>query len=239
MVDRSTAIAAIDDAPLAILAWVGADGRPRACTVTPYVLDDHLVITSTYAYLAKVTAIRRDPRVAVLVAGVEVRGEAHVSDATPAELDVLLRQEVRKFPPTRSLAAVPGHRCLFAWYFARVAIRIPLADAGVRPHAGAAALVSIAAGEGPVFSDHVAGAPALELDHAEDEHMTDLRQRVRHGHLRHVGGQQLELVVEREVGSLDPAPRRWVGRATADDLCRLAELRQRARAARRRARADA
>jgi hypothetical protein len=124
VLDAAT-LAAIGSAPIAVLAWCARDGAPRSCAVTPYVDAGDLVVTSTLAFPAKGSALRRDPRVSVLVGGRHLSGTAEVGIADVAWFDTHLRaQESDKFPPSRALFAVPGHRCLVPWYVQRIVIRV-------------------------------------------------------------------------------------------------------------------
>jgi hypothetical protein len=83
-------------------------------------------VTSTAALTAKAAAVRRDARVALLAGGAQVVGSGAVGfDPSPHWFDTNLRvAELAKYPPARSLLAVPGHRRIFPWYVARAVIRI-------------------------------------------------------------------------------------------------------------------
>ena len=61
----------------------------------------------------------------MLAGGQHVVGQAEVFvDESPRWFDENIRQaEVEKFPPTRSILAIPGHRCFFPWYVGRIVIR--------------------------------------------------------------------------------------------------------------------
>lgn len=209
------AVAALDAATIGVFAFVGKDGRPRACPVTPYVDVDEAVVSSTLAFTAKVTAVRRDPRVALLAGGREVVGHATVDiDLTSTTFDERIRaQELRKYPPARQLLAIPGHRRLLWWYVGRSTIRIPLADCRAVVGSDRITLTVIdgdglrivpldpatdtSASEIPVPID-IDGA-ACVLAHDEDPQMSDLRQLSLRGHIA-----DGRFHVEHRNGSLSP-----------------------------------
>jgi hypothetical protein len=116
---------AVDAAAVGVLAFRSAAGRPVACAVTPYVDAGDLVITSTLAFPAKAAAVHREGTAAALVAGLLLRGPVRVhADRAGTEFDRWVRaQELRKYPPARSLLSVPGHRRLFPWYVQRLYLR--------------------------------------------------------------------------------------------------------------------
>jgi len=127
---KAGAVEALDAASVGAFAFVGKDGRPRACPVTPYLYAGEAVVSSTLAFTAKVAAVRRDPRVALLAGGCLVRGRATLDvDLTSKTFDERVRrQELRKYPPSRLLLAIPGHRRLLWWYVGRASIAIPIGD---------------------------------------------------------------------------------------------------------------
>jgi hypothetical protein len=132
---KADAVEALDAASVGAFAFVGKDGRPRACPVTPYLYAGEAVVSSTLAFTAKVAAVRRDPRVALLAGGCLVRGRATLDvDLTSKTFDERVRrQELRKYPPSRLLLAIPGHRRLLWWYVGRASIAIPLGDCARAP----------------------------------------------------------------------------------------------------------
>jgi hypothetical protein len=234
---RNMCYAKIDAAPVGVFAFTGRDGRPRSCAVTPYLHDGVAVVTSTLAFTAKVAAVRRDPRVALLAGGCLVRGPAGlIVDLTSKTFDERIRaQELRKYPPARRLLAFPGHRRLLWWYVGRAVIAFP-ADSGATPVPGgdritvtghdadgSAAIVpvdpdtDVSADEIPVPLRHD-GAACL-LVHDEDPDMADLRQLTLHGTVR-----DGIFRVERRTGSLD--------RTRQSTLGQLRDLRALGRAAR-------
>src|SRR5580698_8865900 len=187
---------ALDAAAVGVFAFAGRDGRPRACAVTPFLYDGQALVTSTLAFTAKVAAVRRDPRVALLAGGCLVRGRAALDvDLTSTTFDERVRsQELRKYPPARRLLAIPGHRRLLWWYVGRASIAIPLDDC--TPASGSDRItVSFLDGGLPrivpldpaadVWGDEIPvpvpdGAACL-LVHDEDPGLADLRQLALHG----------------------------------------------------------
>ncbi len=127
---------AICDAPAGVLAYHGSRGQLVPVAVTPYVLDDDVHITATLAYARKAVFIRQSPKIAFLAAGVRIRADADVYADVKGDFFVrhLLEQELRKYPPARTLHRIPFHRRLLGWYFGRAIIKLqPVAvetDAG-------------------------------------------------------------------------------------------------------------
>ena len=213
---KADAAAALDAAPVGVFAFVGNDGLPRACAVTPYLDAGKALVTSTLAFTAKVAAVRRDPRVALLAGGRLVRGRATLDvDLTSKTFDEHVRsQELRKYPPARRLLAIPGHRRLLWWYVGRACIAIPLDDC--TPAVGSDRItVTFLDGGLPgivpldpatdVSADEIPVAVARDgaaclLVHDEDPGMADLRQLALHGTVR-----DGTFRVGRRTGSLDPA----------------------------------
>jgi hypothetical protein len=223
----------IADSTVGVFAWMRADGSSTSCAVTPFVVDDRVVVTSTLAYTAKAAAVRRDPRVAVLAGGRLVSGRAEVFvDESPEWFDRNIRDvEARKFPPTRSILSIPGHRRLFPWYVGRIVIAfrpdhaepVPGDDrvTATWPTADGIRIEPLTA-----TPDELSGAatvtegPIHILFHEEHDRMKDLRQLAIRGTVS--AGRFVE---ESRRGSLD------AGRATA--WAQLRELRTLTRAARR------
>ena len=210
------AVGALDAASVGAVAFVGKDGRPRACPVTPYLYAGQAVVSSTLAFTAKVAAVRRDPRVALLAGGCLVRGRATLDvDLTSKTFDERVRsQELRKYPPARQLLAIPGHRRLLWWYVGRASIAIPLDDSTPAPGSDRVT-VTFLDGDLPrivpldpatdISSDVIPvpirheGAACL-LVHDEEPDMADLRQLTLHGVVR-----DGTFRAERRTGSLDPS----------------------------------
>jgi hypothetical protein len=213
---KADAVGALDAASVGVFAFVGKDGRPRACPVTPYLYGGEAVVSSTLAFTAKVAAVRRDPRVALLAGGGLVRGRAAVDvDLTSKAFDERVRhQELRKYPPSRQILAIPGHRRLLWWYVGRASIAIPLGDCTRAPGSDRMTLTFLD-GELPrivpldpaadVSSDEIPvplrhdGAACL-LVHDEEPDMADLLQLTLHGVVR-----DGIFRAERRAGSLDPS----------------------------------
>jgi hypothetical protein len=212
---KADAYQALDAATVGVFAFAGSDGRPRACAVTPYLDAGQALVTSTLAFTAKIAAVRRDPRVALLAGGCLVRGRAALDvDLTSKTFDERVRsQELRKYPPARRLLAIPGHRRLLWWYVGRASIAIPLSDCAPVPgsdritvtllDAGLPRIVSLDPAT-DVLGDEIpvpaarTGAACL-LVHDEDPGMADLRQLTLHGTVR-----DGTFRVERRSGSLVP-----------------------------------
>jgi hypothetical protein len=183
--------------------------------VTPYLDAGQALITSTLAFTAKVAAVRRDPRVALLAGGCLVRGRAALDvDLTSKTFDERVRsQELRKYPPASRLLAIPGHRRLLWWYVGRASITIPLDDCTPAPGSDRITVTFLDAGmpgivpldpATDVSTDEIPvpvardGAACL-LVHQEDPGMADLRQLTLHGAVRD-GTFRVQL----RTGSLDP-----------------------------------
>jgi Pyridoxamine 5'-phosphate oxidase len=191
---------ALEAAAVGVFAFAGRDGRPRACAVTPFWYDGEAVVTSTLAFTAKVAAVRRDPRVALLAGGCLIRGRGTVDiDLTSTTYDERIRyQELRKYPPARRLLAIPGHRRLLWWYVGRASIAIPVGDSVWAPGSDRATITvldgelprivpldprtDVSGDEIPVPVGHE-GAACL-LVHDEEADMADLRQLTLHGEVR-------------------------------------------------------
>jgi hypothetical protein len=220
-VDR---LAAVDEAAVGVLAFVGPAGRPVACPVTPFVDGGDAVITSVLAFLGKVGAIRRDPRVALLAGGVQLRGNARVQlDETGTVFRARFQaQELRKYPPSRLLLRLPFHRRFLWWYAGRAIIRL---DSGIESTPGSdritlthldgdglpriVPLNRLPRADEPLIDLRAAGVddpppdgPACLLVHDEFRRFRDLRQLRLTGDI--TNGQ---LVIRRRAGSLSPSPR--------------------------------
>jgi hypothetical protein len=223
----------ISSASVGVFAWVRGDGSAGSCAVTPYVVNDDVVITSTLAFTSKASAVRRDPRVALLAGGQLAIGSATIFvDQTPRWFDDNIRSaEIRKFPPTKSILSIPGHRRLFPWYVGRIVIRFRpdvvescagsdritaswLADGRLR-------ILPITVDEtgNPLVADLEDG-PVQVLVHEEHNHMADLRQLSVRGQIDH--GQFVEV---HRSGSMDPSQ--------SGIMAQIAQLRSLARLARR------
>ena len=228
--------AAVGGAQIGVLAFVAKDGTPRACPVTPYLVGEEAVVSSTLAFTAKVAAVRRNPNVALLAGGWLHRGSAEVEvDLSSRTFDEDVRgQELRKYPPSRPLLSIPGHRRALWWYVGRATIRIPMHDAvAVHGHdrvtatfvtAGTPSIVPLPAdidtGADEIAVPAEVRGPTVVLVHEEDRRMADLRQVTLTG-----TAADGILRVHSRAGTIEPA------RASA--LEQLRTLRQLARQARR------
>lgn len=230
----------IGGAAVGVLGHTTAKGLPNAVTITPYVVDGRLVVTSTLALIQKATALLADPRVTLSAGGVVVEGVATVQvDLTPQYFDRFIRaQELRKFPPARALLALPFHRTLLPWYVGRVIIQIQPQELLDQQLDDAVTLTGLdvagrlwtrnipspspsSLSDGRVdLSAAVADGPALLLLHEEDVAMRDPRQMAVRGV---IGAGVLEVTARR--GSLDPS-----SKSSTDELRSLRHL---ARAAKR------
>jgi hypothetical protein len=232
---KADALAALDGAAVGVFAFVGGDGLPRACAVTPYLDGGQALVTSTLAFTGKVAAVRRDPRVALLAGGWLVRGRPGLCvDLTSKTFDERVRgQELRKYPPARRLLAIPCHRRLLWWYVGRASIAIPLDDCTAAPGSdrvtvafldgGLPRMVALdpatdVSGDDIPVSTAPEGAACL-LVHDEDPRMADLRQLTLHGTIR-----DGIFRVHRRTGSLKP-----VHLGTLDQLRSLRTLGRAAR----------
>lgn len=223
----------ISAASIGVFAWVRGDGTPGSCPVTPYVVGDDVIITSTLAYTSKASAVRRDPRVALLAGGQLAIGSATVFvDQSSRWFDENIRSaEIEKFPPTKSILSIPGHRCLFPWYVGRIVIRFrpetvesvggsdritatQLLDGRLRIHP-----ISFGDSDVPEVADLNDG-PVQLLVHEEYKHMADVRQLS----IRGVIDQGRFVEVHRS-GSMDPSP--------TGTIAQISQLRSLARLARR------
>lgn len=184
---------AVYDSPAGVLAYHGSRGQLVPVAVTPYVLGDEIYVTATLAYAQKAVLVRRAPKVALLSGGVNLRADAAVYADVKGDFFVkhLLEQELRKYPPARTLRRIPFHRRLFGWFFGRAIMKLkPIAvetDAGddtwtlvTEGDDGYPSIHSIPAAD-PLGGDvaippGLAGArgPAVVFTHSESEDMSKL-----------------------------------------------------------------
>ncbi len=127
---------AISDARAGVLAYHGSRGQLVPVAVTPYVLGEGVYVTATLAYARKAVLVRQSPKVTMLAAGVRMTADADVYADVKGDFFVkhLLAQEMRKYPPARTLRRISFHRRLFGWFFGRAIIK--LAPVAVEPGAG-------------------------------------------------------------------------------------------------------
>ena len=186
-----------------------------AWPVTPYIGGERVVVTSPLAFIRKAEHVRRDGRVAMLVGGVHVRGNAEVRADASGDGFVAdyLQQELRKYPPARTLVKVPLHRKLFAWYFGRGIMSFAPERVATRAGDDTATLITLDADGFPsIVPIAVAEAPAgvfavgtesgegaaCMLIHRETADMSDLRSLLVRGDI--AAG---TFTVRSRVGSLD------------------------------------
>jgi hypothetical protein len=213
-------LAALTNPAVGVFGFVGRDGRPLSCAVTPYLDDGQPVVTSTLALVGKIASVLRDDRVALLAGETQARGRATVTiEDDGTWFDRAIRaQELRKYPPARFLLRLPGHRRLLWWYVGRAVIRLPADDLRAVPgsdrvtvtgidHDGLLSVIPVP-GDVPIDADAdqiplpagLPDGPACLLIHEESAGMSDLRQLRFHGDLI-----QGLLTVRRRDGTLTPA----------------------------------
>lgn len=213
-------VAAMADAAVGVFGFVGRNGRPLSCAVTPYLDEGQPVVTSTLALVGKIGAVLKDERVALLAGGAQARGLATVAIEDDGDwFDRVIRaQELRKYPPARFLLRFPGHRRLFWWYVGRAVVRLPADSVQRAPgsdrvtvtgidHDGLVRIVPVPGGvqldAGEIALDiSLPDGPVCLLVHEESPGLADLRQ------LRVEGWLESGLLyVRKRSGSLAPA--RW------------------------------
>ncbi|MFE3262429.1 hypothetical protein ACFXPS_44030 [Nocardia sp. NPDC059091] len=219
----SPGVDALAAATTGVLAWRTTTGL-GACTVTPLLTSKGKpVVTSTPAMIGKMLRIAADPRVALAASGTLVQADATLLIDRDGSVFAreLLAQEAEKFPPTRSLRAIPGHRRWLAWYFGRViatltptrivhdigpdhTVLVTLRDdrPWITSLPDSADLIDVQPGERVRLPVPASGdGPALVLVHKENRAMTALAQ-------YRIHGQMLDgvLEVERRGGSLRLTP---------------------------------
>ena len=207
---------AIAAAPVGVLGLTAKDLTPRAVAVTPYVIDGRVTITTTLALLTKAKMLRNRPAAAVYAGGMHVSGDVTLAmhrDSTWFD-EYLRGPESEKYPPAKSLLAVPFHRRVLWWYVGRVSMTF--GDPTIEAHPGSdrATITSVVDGEvriTPLDPNVAADGDEIELGadvpdgagclllHHETEGMAELlaltlRGTVRNGVLR----------VEHRAGSLEP-----------------------------------
>lgn len=120
------------------LCWLEPNGRPVALAVTPLVVDGVPVVALPYARAPAVRGLRDAGRAAFVVsdsrslgraeAGRAAVGRVEVTDDTDGGLlsDETLTQELRKYPPSRSLVDSPLLRRENWWWLPRIVVRLDL-----------------------------------------------------------------------------------------------------------------
>ncbi len=194
---------AIYDAPAGVLAYHGSSGQLVPVAVTPYVLGDEVYVTTTLAYSRKAGLIRQSPKIALLTGGVCLLADAAVYADVKGDFFIkhLLEQEMRKYPPARTLRRIPFHRWVFGWFFGRAIIKLePIAVEAV---AGGDSWTLVTEGENGYPSIHpiaeadpeggdvtippeLAGTagPAVVFFHKESEDMSELKSQAFRGEIR-------------------------------------------------------
>ncbi|WP_116708117.1 hypothetical protein [Actinomycetospora cinnamomea] len=123
------------------LCWIEPDGRPVALAVTPLVVDGLPVVALPYAHAPVVSGLRAAEQAAFVVSdsrslrrdetGRAAIGRVEVTDDTDGGLlvDEVLGQELRKYPPSRSLVDSPLLRRENWWWLPRIVVRLDPATA--------------------------------------------------------------------------------------------------------------
>ena len=119
---------------VAELSWVGAEGRPDSLPVVPLLLEGEPAVAYPYAYAALARQIVASPEVALTVSDprmtgspwypLTTSGRSRLIEDPEGELFTaeLLRQELRKYPPSRTLADSLLLRRENWWYVPRLII---------------------------------------------------------------------------------------------------------------------
>jgi hypothetical protein len=214
-------------ARVAVMGYVGRNGLAQAVAVTPYVVEDQLVMSSTLALIAKAEALRADPRVSLSVGGLSVTGVAEVVvDLTPTFFDRYLReQELEKFPLRGDFWRCPFTRTAFPWWVGRVIIRVVVESLTEQTESDRATVTYLDASGGlrtrnvampRSLSENPLVVPAgvdaegtLLVIHEEDASMSDLRQVALRGTLR-----EGLFTVNSRRGTLDSTKRSTLGEIT-------------------------
>ncbi|MPZ63363.1 MAG: pyridoxamine 5'-phosphate oxidase family protein [Propionibacteriales bacterium] len=161
-------------ASVAELAWLGPDGRPDGIPVTPLLLGNQPAVAFTYAYAAPARQIGSVPAIALVLSDPRMTGTGwrpgvllgrpRLIEDRDGQLykNELLAQELRKYPPSRTLADSLLLRRENWWYLPRLIVTIDVAsiepiapregdaDRVLAVHAGGLELDTVqAAGAGP------------------------------------------------------------------------------------------
>jgi hypothetical protein len=169
-VDISTRLA-IQATAVGELAWLDPTGWPDAHPVTPLLLGDEPAVAYPYADLALARRVAAAPAVALVLSDDRMTGQGWrpaavtgrprlVEDRDGALFtDRLLEQELRKYPPARTLIDSVLLRREHWWYVPRLVV--VLADATATPvgvrTGGAGGLLAVAT-EGELYVDTVSCA---------------------------------------------------------------------------------
>ncbi len=134
--DSQTLATTTEMAAVAAFAHLGADGYPRLTPVTPLLLDGDPAFTLTYADSALAQEISTSPRAALAFSdsrlayvgwsplSATVRVEVFPDPEGELFRQELLTQEVRKFPPARSLIDSPVLQRENWWCLPRWIVRV-------------------------------------------------------------------------------------------------------------------
>ncbi len=154
---------ALARAQLAELTWLDPGGRPDGAVVVPFVIDGEPLIALTYDRVALASEVAASPRIALSTATAAfLRGASPAGAVGRPVLEEdpsgnwfrerLLRQELAKYPPARSLADSLVLQRENWWYLPRLIIRL------TEPHpvehlAARGAAVAVASGGELVIAD--------------------------------------------------------------------------------------
>lgn len=129
-------VGAVHAAAVCEIAWLGADGQPDAAAATPLVLDDRPALAFPYAYAELARAIGSARQVSVVLSDarqsgsswrpIAVHGRPRMVEDADGTLftERLLRQELRKHPPSRALADSPILQREHWWYLPRLVVTV-------------------------------------------------------------------------------------------------------------------
>ena len=123
---------------MAELSWVAPTGRPDALPVTPLLVGDQPALAYPYAYAALAREIAAAPAVALTLSDPRMTGggwraltaTGHSSLVEDPEGEVfrarLLREELRKYPPSRTMADSLLLQREHWWYLPRLIVLLDL-----------------------------------------------------------------------------------------------------------------
>jgi hypothetical protein len=164
------------------LAWLDPAGRPQLRPVTPLLQDDRPSIALPYSEATLAREVAASPVVAFILSdrrmssrawhSVAVWGQPRLTEDREGALftEHLLTQEMRKFPPARTLIDSPLLRREHWWYVPRLIVDIDVsgsAPVGERPE-GAGEVLAVAGGSEQLYVDTVSC-----LDEGHDQILVD------------------------------------------------------------------
>lgn len=132
MIDSTSHGSVIHAAGLAELLWLAPEGPPRALGVVPLMMGDRPAVALPWARVEEARAAAASPRAALVLSDPRLTGSGWRPLALHGRLTLvedgdgdlfeaqLLRQEVRKHPPSRALVDSPMLRRENWWYLARL-----------------------------------------------------------------------------------------------------------------------